>query len=277
MEEVKVKKKYPADKRLKAFQIPVPGYFMFYFMEAFGIGVFGALLDMALPQSLQHGGMVLAALLMLLVNRLYCLPHYRGMLTLKNFGRGMAMGAVLSGICILLNFLSSVQSGLIRSGFLKALLLAMEAGFSEEVMFRGPGIANFMRVTEKEEKIPVIFWVSSLSFGLMHLTNLLAGADPLMTVVQTVSAVGAGMLFSAIFLRTGNLWPGIIYHTLVDFACFVSEDLLATDGVLTASITTLDWIYTAVAIPMAIVSIRMISKKHRGEILAVWAERWNKE
>lgn len=271
-----VKKIYPADKRMKAFQPRVPGYLLFLLMEAFGISLIGSLLQMLLSDDLQHGGTVLAALFMLLVNRLYCLPWYRGMLTFKNFGKGMAMGALFCGICILLNFLSSLQSGLIHTGFLKALLLSMEAGFTEEVIFRGPGIANFMRVTDDEKKIPLIFWISSLSFGLMHLTNFLAGADLLMTVVQVISACSVGMLFAAIFLRTGNLWPCIIYHTLIDLACFVSEALLATDGLVTMSITLLDWIYTAVSIPMAIAAIRMISKKHRGEILAVWAERWNK-
>jgi len=272
------KKRYPCDKRLKIFQPRILGYILFYLLESTGIYLISLPLGWIMPKGFDKGGIVIAALVMLLINKLYCLPHYRGMLTFKNLGKGLGMGVVFFGICIALNLISSAKSGLIGTGneFLRALVLALTAGVGEEVMFRGPVIANFMRVTDDEKKIPLIFWISSIAFGLIHLGNLSSGANVPMTVVQVITAVSAGMMFAAIFLRTGNLLPCIIFHTLVDLACFMDKSLLEDSGVITASITLIDWIYLAVSIPMAIWALKLVAKKHRGEILAVWAERWKK-
>lgn len=48
--------------------------------------------------------------------------------------------------------------------------------------------------------------------GLVHFLNLLKGAALSDTIWQCISAVGIGVIFGAIYLRTGNIVLCMILH-----------------------------------------------------------------
>jgi len=108
-----------------------------------------------------------------------------------------------------------------------ALLVALAAlvGFVEEVVFRGL-LLRWL--------VPHGLWraavVSSVAFGVMHLVNLLAGADLGATLVQVGYATALGFAFAAVALRTGVLWPLVIIHALIDVAGFLTVDETAPAG-----------------------------------------------
>lgn len=154
-----------------------------------------------------------------------------------------------------------------------ALLTALTPGFVEEMAFRGLGVANFMRIAKSGKDIKLIFWLSSVIFGLVHIMNINAGGAVVASLIQSVYAIGVGMLFCAVFLRTGSLWPSIIAHTTVDFMEFMRGDLAQSGGVM-VGLGVGDWITIAASGLAVVIAIILMNKKHDEEIIALWSKKW---
>ena len=84
-------------------------------------------------------------------------------------------------------------------------------GFLEEIIFRG----FLFRMMEKDNVKTAII-VSSVTFGIGHIINLLNSADILPTLIQIMYATAGGYLFVTIFYKSKSLWPCIITHILVN-------------------------------------------------------------
>ncbi len=82
-------------------------------------------------------------------------------------------------------------------------------GYLEEVIFRG-----FLFKSICKTGIKSAFIISSVTFGIGHIVNLLNGAELLPTILQIISAVLIGFLFTLIFYKTKSLWPCIITHSV---------------------------------------------------------------
>ena len=50
--------------------------------------------------------------------------------------------------------------------------------------------------------------------------------DPLAVLAQVVSVIFVGLLFGAVYLRSGNIWVLILIHTLTDVASLASSIFL---------------------------------------------------
>lgn len=126
-------------------------------------------------------------------------------------------------------------SGLLRADLLVyALVLATEAGVCEEFMVRGLPLANtlFRKSTRKQFVGLVIF--TSVIFGVMHIGNLFKGGETIPVIMQIVYAAAMGVVFGAIYLRTGSIIPTIILHALWDFGQFLDPANVA-NGAATAA------------------------------------------
>lgn len=94
-------------------------------------------------------------------------------------------------------------------------------GFLEEVIFRG---LLFKAMLPGGLKTAVL--VSSLTFGMGHLVNLIngSGADVFASLMQVIYAFAAGFLFTILFYRTGSIWACIMTHgTLNALSAFANE------------------------------------------------------
>ena len=94
-------------------------------------------------------------------------------------------------------------------------------GFLEEVIFRG---LLFKAMLPGGVKSAII--VSSLTFGIGHLVNLVngSGADMMGSLLQVVYAVAAGFLFTILIYRTGSLLACIITHSVLNaLSVFANE------------------------------------------------------
>ncbi len=58
--------------------------------------------------------------------------------------------------------------------------------------------------------------ISGLIFGLAHLTNIIAGVNPLKALIQVVSACAIGIYLTAVYYRGGNLWTMMLIHSITD-------------------------------------------------------------
>lgn len=92
-------------------------------------------------------------------------------------------------------------------------------GFIEEVIFRG---FLFQALCGKNVKRAII--ISSLTFGIGHIVNLLNGAEVLSTLLQICYAVAIGFLFTVIFYRSKSLIPCIVTHSVINsLSAFAGE------------------------------------------------------
>lgn len=92
-------------------------------------------------------------------------------------------------------------------------------GFLEEIIFRG----FLFKMMEKDNVNRAII-VSSLTFGIGHIINLLNGAELIPTLIQVCCAVAIGYLFVIIFQKGKSLWPCIIAHIVINSSSIFSVE-----------------------------------------------------
>ena len=80
-------------------------------------------------------------------------------------------------------------------------------GFLEEIIFRG-----FLFQLLAKDNIKTAIIVTSITFGIGHIINLLNGADLIPTLVQICYALSGGYMFAIILYKGNSLWPCIITH-----------------------------------------------------------------
>ena len=116
------------------------------------------------------------------------------------------------------------------------LVNTLLVGFSEELMLRGAVLQGFRHAT----KIWPAVLLTSVAFGAMHSLNVFVTGDLKAALVQSCAAFLSGLVFIALRLRTGSLWPPIIVHALWDFATFTlgAAGHQATHGNLPAEAVT---------------------------------------
>lgn len=84
-------------------------------------------------------------------------------------------------------------------------------GFLEEIIFRG-----FLFKMMENDNVKKAIIVTSLTFGLGHIVNLLNGADLVPTLIQICCAITIGFLFVTIFQKGKSLIPCIIAHIVIN-------------------------------------------------------------
>ncbi|MCE9677769.1 CPBP family intramembrane metalloprotease [Shewanella sp. AS1] len=96
-------------------------------------------------------------------------------------------------------------------------LNTLMVGFSEEIMFRG----ILFRAFEKAMNIWPAILITSVLFGAVHSLNVFITGDLMPALMQSIAATMSGLVFLAILLRTGSIWPAIIYHFFWDCLLFL--------------------------------------------------------
>lgn len=92
------------------------------------------------------------------------------------------------------------------------------------------------------EKTAII--VTSITFGIGHIINLLNGAELISTLIQIVNAITIGYLFVILFIKTKSLWPAIITHgTLNALSVFGGESFTNFNYITAIFITILSILY----------------------------------
>ena len=106
--------------------------------------------------------------------------------------------------------------------FILSMLLV---GFLEEIIFRG-----FLFKAMCKDNVNTAMIVSSLTFGIGHIVNLLngSGAGLISNLCQVAYATAIGFLFVILFYRTKSLWACIIMHGVYNsVSAFTNKGMLA--------------------------------------------------
>jgi len=125
----------------------------------------------------------------------------------------LAAWVILSGLAWVLGQIGLPSSGDVRwlipqesVGRVVWVLVSFTAGFCEEVGFRGYVLTRLKIIGRfRSWLMPAL--ISSLAFGACHVYQGLPGF---------ILVAVYGLMFSALFVRTGRLWPGIIAHFFWD-------------------------------------------------------------
>ena len=107
-------------------------------------------------------------------------------------------------------------------------------GFIEEVIFRG-----FLFQALCKENVKRAIAISSVTFGIGHIVNLLNGAELIPTLLQICYAAAIGFLFTVIFYQSKSLIPCIIAHSMVNSLSAVAGEGTEVLNIITAIILTL--------------------------------------
>ncbi|MBP5193006.1 MAG: CPBP family intramembrane metalloprotease, partial [Eubacterium sp.] len=92
-------------------------------------------------------------------------------------------------------------------------------GFLEEIIFRG---FLFLGMAEKNIKSAIL--VSSVTFGIGHIVNLLNGKPVLETLLQIVFATAVGFVLVMLFHKGKSLIPCIIFHSINNALSAISDE-----------------------------------------------------
>ena len=117
----------------------------------------------------------------------------------------LALAAVFYG-----NFIFDVS--IILSENSPMLLLAVNAGLWEEIMWRG----IFLTLLLRKFSIRTSIATNTVLFALSHLINLITGRDIIVMIGQLIFVLIATPLMAYVFIRTESLWTVIVLHYSVD-------------------------------------------------------------
>jgi membrane protease YdiL (CAAX protease family) len=131
----------------------------------------------------------------------------------------LAIGPALMAVLALAAVLTGDYTGRSTSLLLLIALGSLLVGFCEEMATRGVPIVGFRaRYTE-----PMVWFLSTLLFGLLHLPNWAFGAGPAAVAQVFIAFLGGSTLYLArrVF---GTLLVPMALHALWDFSAFAPAE-----------------------------------------------------
>ncbi len=135
-------------------------------------------------------------------------------------------------LMISVNFWGGINLNFVPLEGVLFIISMIAVGIIEEIIFRG----FLFKVLEKDNlKVAII--VSSFTFGIGHIVNLLNGAELIPTLLQIVYATSAGFLFTVIFHKSGSLFTCILTHSIVNATSLFHNSDFVLDIVLAIVLT----------------------------------------
>ncbi|MBR1862811.1 MAG: CPBP family intramembrane metalloprotease [Ruminococcus sp.] len=146
----------------------------------------------------------------------------------RGFFTGLSVGAsilVMALMSLLTDFYVAREEGFVRLPaediVFFTLAVFISAGFREELMFRGLILEAVRSEFDPRSKkgIYISVAVSAAAFGAIHFLNLTSADVTLKAVTfQALGAFAIGLLFGAVYVRSGCLLATVFLHGLEDFA-----------------------------------------------------------
>ena len=140
----------------------------------------------------------------------------------------------LSGIVVMLpallfavwNIVLHFSTGGARAeNYACALILGLAPAVFEEVVFRGVFIHN-LRANGRGPMVTLL--ISAIFFGVVHITNLFGSQHIVNVIIQTSYSIVVGLVFGAIYIKTGDLVSVIVAHAIID----ISSKLLPSGQII---------------------------------------------
>lgn len=157
----------------------------------------------------------------------------------KNFGKSLFSGlsvVIYTVLASIIFFTVTTSEKTPMKSVPEIILFALFVflvGFSEELLCRGIMTETMLRKHRNTKKgIWLSILSSSVSFGLLHLTNILMGQSVLDTVIQVITASCLGIFFNAIYVRHRNIYAIALIHGMIDFVAMWYMGVLQGNSIL---------------------------------------------
>ena len=217
---------------------------------------------------------IIVAIVFLLIYMRYMRDKLQNLISTKNLKFALIL-IIPSVITLIFNLVSNVVEGHLVFNYI-VIIAGIAPGFIEELVFRGFIISNLMRLRKnKNLSIYLIVALSAIPFGLIHIVNIVVGANVSYSILQSFFAICLGIILAAVYLRTGNLIGSIIIHSLIDIAGLANSDLFSTKiaGLISQAPSSFEYIFTiSISIFLLILGLYYIRKEKWDDIDKVWED-----
>lgn len=178
---------------------------------------------------------------------------------------------VYSGIVALYAFFGTLKVDIaLTSDIFPALVHTSMAGVMEEILFRGVILyALVSRWGSSRRGIVSAVLVSAFLFGSLHFFNLTTGEFSI-TAVQVSEAFLSAILYGALVLIGGSVWPAIALHSLINLLVNMVVLSMADFSITLDSYLT----YTLLEVPLVIYGLYLLSKVELRPISATVEETY---
>lgn len=169
--------------------------------------------------------------------------------------------------------LSTADSVRSDQSHLEFIVRCLATGFFEEILFRVFVFYSLLKFL-KFKKLIYPIWISSIIFGLAHLSNVLnPDYASLSVLTQIVFAVCIGFFFQSILIFTKSYVLIAVFHAIVNYFgmyqayLFIPEieDTTYSISELLMSFSIVIGLFFLIFYPLSLLLIRKESKKHQAE------------
>lgn len=159
---------------------------------------------------------ILSLLLVLLIILLKRREYY-GLVKVKNYKDYLYFIPLV--LIVSVNLWTGININNTTTEIICHILNMINIGFIEEIIFRG-----FLFKMMEKDNVKSAIIVSSITFGIGHIVNLLNGSDLIPTLMQISYAIAVGYLFVIIFYKSKSLLPCIVAHSLTNALSIFNVD-----------------------------------------------------
>ena len=132
-----------------------------------------------------------------------------------------------------------------------------------------------MKNKADEKRIILTVAVTAIIFGLFHFNNMSEGATFSTTLVQVIACIGTGILYAAIYLRSGSIAIPMFLHFFHDLINFMLP--AQATGIMTqTSFTAMELVpEVAVFVTEICIGIYLLRKVNIEGIKNIWKIKWS--
>ena len=177
-------------------------------------------------------GIVIIIILTGFIKRNHLMEYY-GLCSIKNASKSLLYFIPLFVISSV-NFWNGLNVNSSVRDIVLYILSMCFVGYLEEVIFRG-----FLFKGMCKSNVKTAILVSSLTFGVGHIVNLLLGEPVFDTMLQLIYASAIGFVYTAIFYVSGSIWPCIISHAFVNSTSIFAIEPTQRVNIIIAVIQTI--------------------------------------
>ena len=219
---------------------------------------------------------IVVAIISLILIGVWFKPAFKGAVKPEVSVKEMLKMSIPLLVYIVLNEVIQVATGTFCiTPTLGKLALSFDAGAGEEVMFRAAAIAIAMHYIKSEKNLTLAWLISSLIFGLSHISNVFAGAALPVAIVQGVATIFMGIFFASLYIRSGSIVLPILAHGVWDFIALSTDTSAGDNAVMTQPTVDIALVLaTLTNVAVAVYAIWVMNKE-KDKIRLIWEEKWS--
>lgn len=146
----------------------------------------------------------------------------------ENFFKSILLGLPILLIALLVgvvNIPAMFEPSFNLSNLLTLIMFCISIGLYEEFLCRGWILNEFLeQYGQTRKQVMVSIFLSSLIFGLMHISNIWIGGQSVSeTINQIIQATAIGVLLGSVYFRSKNIWSVVFLHGFYDFCIFLGS------------------------------------------------------